>query len=88
MKDNWNKFHFRGSQVVLDTQTILFLWTPIAIFSALVVLLFRKTAPDVRGSTVWAVATLCFGATGFLFSARSAQAGLSPLYTFDSEKEL
>ncbi|HTN73201.1 MAG TPA: PAS domain-containing protein, partial [Methylomirabilota bacterium] len=54
----------------LDSQTLLFLRTPIAILAAVMVWLFGRAAPDVRGARTWAIATLCVGATGILFSAR------------------
>jgi PAS domain S-box-containing protein len=56
----------------LDTQTILFLRTPVAIFAALMVCLFGRSGPALRGTGTWAIATLCVGATGILFSARSS----------------
>jgi transcriptional regulator with PAS, ATPase and Fis domain len=55
----------------LDSQTLVFLRAPVAIIAASMVWLFGRWVPDVRGTSTWALATLCMGSTGILFGFRS-----------------
>ncbi len=56
----------------LDSQTLVFLRTPVALIAATMVWLFGRWVPDARGTSTWALATLFMGSTGILFGFRGS----------------
>ena len=58
--------------MALDSHTLIFLRTPVALIAATMVWLFGRWVPDSRGTSTWALATLFMGSTGIFFGFRSA----------------
>ena len=56
--------------MTLDSPTLVFLRTPIALIAATIVWLFGRWVPDAKGTSIWSLATLFMGSTGILFGLR------------------
>jgi hypothetical protein len=56
--------------MTLDSPTLVFLRTPIALIAATIVWLFGRWVPDAKGTSIWSLATLFMGSTGILFGFR------------------